>query len=65
MDGMNHKKNKKGKDMDNMPYSKAEAVEVKTLDIKCCMCFDLDKGIQLVTFVAFIDFLYTLGNMFF
>jgi len=66
MDGMNHKNKRKGKEeMDNMPYSKEVAVEVKSLDIKFCMCFSLDKGIQLVTFVALVDFLYTLGNMFF
>jgi hypothetical protein len=52
-----------------MPYDNEKSVEVKSIGnldgIKCCLFFDLERGLKLVIFVAFIDFLYTLGNMFF
>jgi hypothetical protein len=55
--------------LNNMPFDNEKSVEVKsigTLDgIKCCMFFDLEKGLKIMIIIASIDFLYTLGNMFF
>ena len=59
MDSMRPKKN------NDMPFDYEEPIEIKTADIKCCMCFDLDLGLQLTAFVAVVDLTYTLGNMFF
>ena len=49
----------------NMPFSHEEPIEIRSADINCCMCFDLDRGLQLTAFVAFVDLCYTLGNMLF
>jgi hypothetical protein len=53
----------------SMPYSDEKAVEVKSITnmsgIKCCMCFPLETGLKAMIAIAFLDFLYTLGNMFF
>lgn len=55
-------------ELSNVPYSTEANVEVKSIGlegIKCCMCFDLERGLKAMMVVAFIDFLYSLGNMFF
>lgn len=55
--------------LDNMPYSTEKNTEVKSIGnmqgIKCCGCLDLEKAIKALMLVAFLDFLYCLGNMFF
>ena len=55
--------------MDNNPYSKERAIEVKSIgnmsNIRCCVCVPLETGLKAMIVVAIIDFLYTLGNMFF
>jgi len=49
-----------------MPFNNEKSVDVKSIDgIKCCLCFNLDRGLNAMIIIAFLDFLYTLGNMFF
>jgi hypothetical protein len=55
--------------LNNMPYDEEKSVDVKSIvnldRIKCCLLFDLDRGLKLVILMAFIDLLYTLGNLIF
>jgi hypothetical protein len=55
---------------DNMPFDKnVKQTEVKSIGsmngIKCCGCLNLETGLKAMMLVALLDFLYSLGNMFF
>ena len=53
--------------LNNMPYDEEKNVDVKSIGnsdgIKCCLFFEFDRGLKLVILMAFIDLLYTLGNL--